>query len=219
MQGELLDALPPDGAAVLNEDDPRVMAQAHRARCRIETFGLGTGAGTRAVAIAEDAEGVAFELEGDGRVDLPIPGKHNVQNALAALAVARVLGVDVEAAAHGLAVFQPTGMRTAIVDMAGWTVLNDAYNANPGSLRAALETLAAVGRGRTTAAILGDMLELGARSRSAHHEAGRRAAGLGIKYLFLFGNDVEALRRARSRTACLPTGCSFSMTRRRSRGP
>jgi UDP-N-acetylmuramoyl-tripeptide--D-alanyl-D-alanine ligase len=193
-KGELLDALPPEGAAILNEDDPRVMSQASRARCRIETFGLGIGAGTRAVTIEEDAEGVAFELEGDGRVDLPIPGKHNVQNALAALAVARVLGVGVEAASRGLAVFEPTGMRTAIVDMAGWTVLNDAYNANPGSLRAALETLASVGRGRTTAAVLGDMLELGARSRSAHHEAGRRAAGLGIKYLFLFGKDVEALR-------------------------
>jgi UDP-N-acetylmuramoyl-tripeptide--D-alanyl-D-alanine ligase len=193
-KGELLDALPADGAAILNEDDPRVMSQSPRARCRIETFGLGSGAGTRGVAVLEDAEGVSFELEGDGRIELPVPGRHNVRNALAALAVAKVLGVASQKAAHGLAAFEPAAMRTAIVDIAGWTVLNDAYNANPGSLGAALETLASVGRGRITAAALGDMLELGARSRSAHREAGLRAAGLGIKYLFLFGTEVQALR-------------------------
>jgi UDP-N-acetylmuramoyl-tripeptide--D-alanyl-D-alanine ligase len=192
-KGELLDALPADGVAVLNADDARVMSQAGRTRARIETFGLSEGAALRAADVEESASGVEFTLVGGGRVRLPVPGRHNVMNALAALAVSRALGVDAEDAARGIASFAPSAMRTAIVRIAGRVILNDAYNANPGSLAAALDTLVEVAAGRPTAAVLGDMLELGGESEDAHREAGARAADLGIDYLFLFGAEVAAL--------------------------
>jgi UDP-N-acetylmuramoyl-tripeptide--D-alanyl-D-alanine ligase len=192
-KGELVEALPADGTAVLNADDPRVMAQASRTNATVQTFGLSEGAGVRAVAIEETVSGVSFELEGGERVDLPVPGRHNVMNALAALAAARALGVGPTEAARGIASFAPSAMRMAIVRVGGRTILNDAYNANPGSLAAALDTLVAVAAGRPTAAVLGDMLELGSESRAAHREAGERSAALGIDHLFLFGTEVAAL--------------------------
>jgi UDP-N-acetylmuramoyl-tripeptide--D-alanyl-D-alanine ligase len=192
-KGELLEALPEDGVAVLNADDPRVMAQARRTSARVETFGLSEGAGTRAVDIEETEHGVRFRLPDGATVDLPVPGRHNVMNALAALTASRALGVDDGQAAGGVAAFAPSAMRMAIVRIGGRTILNDAYNANPGSLAAALETLIAVAAGRPTAAVLGDMLELGGESRAAHREAGARAAEIGVGRLFLLGREVAAL--------------------------
>jgi UDP-N-acetylmuramoyl-tripeptide--D-alanyl-D-alanine ligase len=192
-KGELLEALPVDGVAVLNADDPRVMHQASRTRARVETFGLSEGADTRGVEIEETRGGVRFRVAGGVCVELRVHGTHNVMNALAALVVSRTLGVDQEDAARGIASFTPSAMRMDIGRAAGRTILNDAYNANPGSLAAALETLVAVAAGRPTAAVLGDMLELGPASGAAHREAGALAAQMGIDYLFLFGREVEAL--------------------------
>lgn len=192
-KGELLEALPAEGVAVLNGDDPLVMSQAKRTRARVETFGLSAGAATRAVDVEEEAHGVRFALAGGGRVELPVPGRHNVMNALAAMAVSRELDIPASEAAAGIASFTPSAMRMAIVRVAGRVILNDAYNANPGSLAAALATLSSVAGGRPTAAVLGDMLELGPQSASAHRQAGARAAELGIEYLLLYGREVAAL--------------------------
>lgn len=192
-KGELLEALPVDGVAVVNADDPRVMALAPKARAAVVTFGLSESAEVRGVGIDERAGGICFETADGVRVELPVPGRHNVMNALAALAVSRALGVDAEDAARGIASFAPSAMRMAIVRAAGRVILNDAYNANPGSVAAALDTLVAVATGRPTAAVLGDMLELGSASGAAHREAGARVAALGIDYLLLFGTEVAAL--------------------------
>lgn len=192
-KGELLEALPADGVAVLNADDARVMSQARRTAARVVTFGFSRDADTRASAV-RDGRVVGFELDGGGRVELPVPGRHNVMNALAALAVGDVLGVDRGAAIAGLLSFPPSPMRMSVANVAGWTVLNDAYNANPGSLGAALDALVSLAGGRTTVAALGDMLELGERARDAHKEAGLLAARKGVDHLFLFGKEVEALR-------------------------
>ncbi len=192
-KGELLEALPKEGVAVLNADDPRVMEQATRSKARVVTFGVSSPADTRAVWV-DDSNGVSFEIEGGATVALPTPGGHNVLNALAAVAVGRVFGVDHAAAAAGLAAFEPSPMRMSRVTVGRWTVINDAYNANPGSLAAALRTLAALGRGRKKLAALGDMLELGERGPGAHREAGVLAAELGIDRLFLYGREVRALR-------------------------
>jgi UDP-N-acetylmuramoyl-tripeptide--D-alanyl-D-alanine ligase len=192
-KGELLDALPADGAAVLNADDARVMAQRSRTRAKVVTFGLSDRADVRAARVEEHTGGTSLELAGGVMIDVPLPGRHNVMNALAAIAVSQVLGVDAEDAARGIASFSPSAMRMAVTRIGGRTILNDAYNANPGSLAAALETLMGVAAGRPTAAVLGDMLELGSESRTAHREAGERAAALGIDYLFLFGTEVAAL--------------------------
>ncbi len=197
-KGEILDVLPSDGVAILNADDPMVMAQKHRAPFRVVTFGTSGAADVRAVDIEESDGRVRFGVVGAGgepvRVELPIPGAHNVSNALAAIAVGRVLGVTTEDAARGLSSFEPSPMRMKVLRAGSWTVLNDAYNCNPGSLTAALRTLVDIGRGRTTAAALGDMLELGRRSEAAHREVGAAAASLGVDYLFLFGREVGALR-------------------------
>lgn len=199
-KGELLDALPADGAAILNADDPRVMAEAARTDARVTTFGFGRGCDVRAVDVVERGCGVenpgtvSFEVEGGGIVELPVPGRHNVSNALAAIAVGDVLGIDREKAIEGLRTFEPSPMRMLVSRVGTWTVLNDAYNSNPGSLAAALDALKAMAAGRPTVAILGDMLELGSFSGEAHAAAGRLAATSSVTYLFLFGCDVELLR-------------------------
>jgi UDP-N-acetylmuramoyl-tripeptide--D-alanyl-D-alanine ligase len=193
-KGELIEALPADGTAVLNADDPRVMGQAVRTRARVVTFGIDRSGDVRAVDVRERGVGVDFTVEGDGRATLPVPGAHNVANALAAIAVGEVLGVDRAAAIEGLASFSSSPMRMSVAQLGRRTLLNDAYNANPGSVGAALRTLVAVAGGRPAAAVLGDMLELGERSRAAHREIGRLAAGLGVDFLLLYGHEVQEIR-------------------------
>ncbi len=196
-KGEILDALPEDGAAVLNADDPMVMSQRHRAPGRTVTFGTSERADVRAIDVTDSDGHAAFAAVVAGgppvTVELPVPGRHNVSNALAAIAVGHVLGVDAEAAAKGLSSFEPSPMRMKRITVGSWTVLNDAYNCNPGSLMAALRTLVETGGDRMTAAAIGDMLELGRRSEDAHREAGAAAAELGVDHLFLFGSEVRAL--------------------------
>jgi len=193
-KGELLDALPKDGTAILNGDDELVMSQARRARGDVRTFGVAQDADFRAEGIEERATSVGFSVAGDGTFEVPLPGRHNVANALAAVAVGSVLGVGPEDASRGLSGFESSPLRMKIIEIGDWRVLNDAYNCNPGSLRASLETLVGLGGGRRTAAALGDMLELGPASDSAHRTAGRFAAGLGIDLIYLFGTEVRSLR-------------------------
>ncbi len=193
-KAELLDALPANGTAVLNADDPRVMSQAGRAACDVVTFGLSDEADVRAVDV-EQCEGcVRFRLPSGDQVELPTPGRHNVLNALAALAAAGAFGIRIDEAVRGLGRFETSPLRMRLEEWGGRTILNDAYNCNPSSLLAALRVLVEIARGRTSAAALGDMLELGVRSESAHRELGAAAVRLGITHLFLFGREVEALR-------------------------
>jgi UDP-N-acetylmuramoyl-tripeptide--D-alanyl-D-alanine ligase len=194
-KAELLEALPPDGTAVLNWDDPRVKALWARGPSNVVSFGTSPDAEVRAVGIDAHPDGVSFELADGDRVELPLPGRHNVMNALAAIAVGRIMGVPDDSAVAALAAFESSPMRMRTVQVGRLIILNDAYNCNPGSLRAALAALTDIAAGRPTAAALGDMLELGEMSEEAHREAGEAAAVLGVDYLFLFGNEVKALRR------------------------
>jgi len=192
-KAELIDALPPGGTSILNWDDERVKSFWTRGPGSVVTFGLSPDAEVRAVDIEAGSDRVSFELVDDGRVTLPVPGRHNVLNALAAVAVGRVMGVADSDAARGLASFEASPMRMSFTRAGRWTVLNDAYNCNPGSLRAALEVLVDAAGERASAAVLGDMLELGETSRRAHQESGACAAELGVDWLFLFGSEVRAL--------------------------
>jgi UDP-N-acetylmuramoyl-tripeptide--D-alanyl-D-alanine ligase len=192
-KAELLDALSPGGTSVLNWDDERVRALWTRGPGNVVSFGLSSDAEVRAVSVETRPDGVSFELADDGRVDLPVAGRHNVLNALAALAVGRVMGVPDSEAARGLASFAPSPMRMSFERAGRWTVLNDAYNSNPGSLDAALEVLVDAAGDRDSAAVLGDMLELGEASGRAHRRAGERAAELKVDWLFLFGDEVASL--------------------------
>ncbi|SFQ32355.1 UDP-N-acetylmuramoyl-tripeptide--D-alanyl-D-alanine ligase [Amycolatopsis arida] len=194
-KGELPEALPPGGVAVLNVDDPLVAAMAERTRARVVGVGAGPAATVRAADVRLDEQARAsFRLvtpAGEAPVRLPLHGEHHVGNALAAAAVALELGTPVELVAERLsAVRRRSERRMEVVTRAdGVTVLNDSYNANPESVRAALKTLASMSRGRRSWAVLGVMGELGADSVAAHDEIGRLAVRLDINRLVVVGGE------------------------------
>ncbi|HET9731553.1 MAG TPA: UDP-N-acetylmuramoyl-tripeptide--D-alanyl-D-alanine ligase [Acidimicrobiales bacterium] len=184
-KGELVEALPPGGTAVLNADDARVAAMAALTPARTLTYSSGGApADVTASDIRLDATlRPAFRMHtpfGDAEVALSVRGAHNVGNALAAAAAALALGVSPEAAADGLAaaVLSPWRMELT-TSRSGLTVVNDAYNANPTSVEAALRSLAALPAG-TRVAVLGVMAELGADSEAEHRRIAELAASLGI---------------------------------------
>jgi UDP-N-acetylmuramoyl-tripeptide--D-alanyl-D-alanine ligase len=185
---ELVEGLGPDGVAVLNADDPRVAAMREAAPGTVVTYGMGEGADWRGEQVELDDRGRArFRVRGVA-VRLPMAGAHNAGNALAALAVADLLGVPTEDAAAGLAEAVVSRWRMELVLGAGGvTVLNDAYNANPTSTAAALRTLAAMRVPGERWAVLGYMAELGTGEVEAHEGIGRLCAELGLDGLVVVG--------------------------------
>lgn len=188
-KGELVEALPGGGVAVLNADDPAVAAMAARTRARVVPVGRGPGALVRADDVTLDAGRARFRLgspQGGAEVALRLVGAHHVGNALAAAAVALELGGTPDGVAAALSAAGPVSRwRMEVTDRAdGVTVVNDAYNANPESMRAAVQALVALGGGtRRTWAVLGRMAELGPASAAAHAEIARAAARLGVDEL------------------------------------
>ncbi len=198
-KGELVQALPVAGLAVLNADDPLVAGMAARTRARVVRTGRAAPAdgddppevSARDVRVSHDGT-AAFTLvtpEGVASAHLRVLGDHMVDNALAVAAVAREMGMSVAAVASGLSrADRASRWRLERHDRPdGVTVLNDAYNANPDSLAAALRTLAAMGAGRRTWAVVGEMLELGEGARAAHRAAGEQAASLGVDEVLAVG--------------------------------
>lgn len=170
-KGALLEALPADGVAVLNADDPALPALRERTRARVVTFGIRRPADFRAVDIRFDFRRLVVRLRGR-RVYVPLGGCHNVMNALAALAAADAVGVPLPAAIAALRRVQGPPMRLAPLRADGITLLDDTYNANPGSVEAAFRTLAATPAKGRRVVVLGDMLELGAHATTLHGRAG-----------------------------------------------
>jgi UDP-N-acetylmuramoyl-tripeptide--D-alanyl-D-alanine ligase len=201
-KGELVEALPSDGTAVLNADDPLVSAMAPRTRARVLTYGRSAGADVRLDGLVLDAAGrPRFDLvHGDRRatVQLQLLGEHQAGNATAAAAVALSLGLDLAAVAAALGTAAPaSAWRMEPHELAdGTLVLNDAYNANPHSMRAALSTLRAVAEGRDarSVAVLGSMRELGGTSGAEHEAVGRAAAEAGVSLLVVVGDDAAGIR-------------------------
>jgi UDP-N-acetylmuramoyl-tripeptide--D-alanyl-D-alanine ligase len=197
-KGELVEALPPaveGGVAVLNVDDPLVAAMARRTAARVRTVGEASEAEIRAERVALDDLGRAsFQLVtpvGSTAVSLPLVGAHHVGNALAAAAVALECGLSLDAIAEVLADARPRSRwRMELVErLDGVLVINDAYNANPESVRAAVKALAAIGRARSarTVAVLGEMAELGVEAPAEHDAIGRLAVRLDISRLIAVG--------------------------------
>ncbi|MFC1443877.1 UDP-N-acetylmuramoyl-tripeptide--D-alanyl-D-alanine ligase [Streptacidiphilus sp. N1-10] len=201
-KGEMVEALPPEGCAVLNADDPLVRAMASRTRARVLYFGESAEAQVRAEDVRLDASGrPGFTLvtpSGSAPVQLRLYGEHHVSNALAAAAVATECGMDVKRIAVALGeAGSLSRWRMELTDRPdGVTVINDAYNANPDSMRAALRALAAIGgRGpgaRRTWAVLGEMRELGEDSLAEHDAVGRLAVRLDIATLVAVGGREAA---------------------------
>lgn len=198
-KGELVAGLPPDGVAVLNRDDPRQAALSARAPCRVLGYGLAPGAEVRATAIAVGPSGSTFTAVLRGRrfpVRLQLLGAHQVGNALAALACADAMGVPIDAAAEALSHVRAWQSRLQVRDFGRIRVLDDAYNAAPQSTVAALQVLATQAPVAARAAVLGDMLELGAAADAGHARVGRVAAGIGMRWLLTVGALAAGIARA-----------------------
>jgi len=231
-KGELPAALPTaaaGGVAILNADDPRVMAMAARTEARVVTFGLAaisarptspadpvgpigpagpTDPANHSSTKAPDFAAAGIRLDDLGRasftlltpagsapVRLSLHGAHHVPNALAAAAIAAELGLGPAETADALAAAtaRSGGRMEVRRSPAGVIVVNDAYNANPESVRAALEAVAHMARGRRSFAVLGQMAELGDESRASHEEIGALAAGTGITGLIVVGKEAEPI--------------------------
>ncbi|MBJ7004982.1 UDP-N-acetylmuramoyl-tripeptide--D-alanyl-D-alanine ligase [Streptomyces griseofuscus] len=199
-KGEIVEALAPGGLAVLNADDDYVQPMSERARGRVVTYGLAGKATVRAVDISVDGQGRASYVlttpEGSARVQLQFVGDVQVHNSLAAAAVGREAGLGVDQIAARLSEALPRSRwrmeTTTRTD--GVTIVNDAYNANPHSMRHSLNALASMtgGRDQRSVAVLGRMNELGDDARCAHEEIGRNAAQLGLDQIILVGGDEAA---------------------------
>ncbi len=213
-KGELAEALPADGTAILNAGDPRVLAMAARTQARVVTFGPhDSGACVRAADVRLDDLGrPSFTLltpEGPAPVTLRLHGAHNVPNALAAAALARELGLSLDAIADGLsAAAARSRWRMEVHRRAdGVTVINDAYNANPESVRAAIDALAHLAQGGRGFAVLGHMAELGDSSRASHEDIGAyaaRAGDSGLAGLIAVGEQAAPLLAGARRVPSWP---------------
>jgi UDP-N-acetylmuramoyl-tripeptide--D-alanyl-D-alanine ligase len=194
-KGELVEALPEDGVAVLNADDPLVTAMASRTVARVVRFGESPAADVRATDVTLDDRGRASYTLLGRRVTLGVVGRHQVGNTLAAAAVAIQLGMDPAELATALGELGPKSVRRMdVFDRPdGVTVIDDSYNANPSSTAAALRALAALGAGRRTVAVLGYMAELGEHEEAGHREVGRLAAELGVGRLITVGDAAPIL--------------------------
>lgn len=195
-KGELVEALSADGVAVLNADDPLVSAMASRTSARVLTFGTEADVALGPVSLDEDGQ-PHFTLTFEGTtVDAHVPqiGEHHAVNAAAAAAAAIAVGIDLGSIAERLSTAtaaSPMRMEHHVRGD-GLVVINDAYNANPESMAAALRAVATLGKGRPIA-VLGEMLELGEASRDAHLATGRLAADLGYVRVIAVGPGAAAI--------------------------
>ncbi|MET8215293.1 UDP-N-acetylmuramoyl-tripeptide--D-alanyl-D-alanine ligase [Streptomyces hirsutus] len=197
-KGELVEALPEDGTAVLNADDPLVRAMASRTKAKVLLFGESDEADVRAENVRlMDSGQPSFRLHtpsGASDVTMRLYGEHHVSNALAAAAVAHELGMSADEIALALSeAGSLSRWRMEVTERPdGVTVVNDAYNANPESMRAALRALAAMGNGRRTWAVLGKMAELGDEALAEHDAVGRLVVRLNVSKLVAVGGREAA---------------------------
>jgi len=194
-KGELFRRMRRDGTILVNQDDPRVIDLASDYPGQKITFGIEHLAEVMAKEIRlRGAEGTSFTLILEGEmmeIHLRLLGRHFVPNALSAIAVACLFGVEVKQAKEAMENLPPFPMRMEVVPLKGGkTLINDAYNANPYSMELALETLVEVkGKGRAIA-VLGDMLELGNFTMEAHQRIGQKVRELSIDFLFALGEEA-----------------------------
>lgn len=202
-KGELYKGLPPDGIVVANADDARMLHRARKSGRSVLTFAVGRDREADVTVLdvlSHGQDGITFLL-GIGtkeiRVVLPLVGEHNAANAAAAAAAALALGCSDREIVRGLADVRPVGRRLRIERLAsGVLLVDDCYNANPASMKAALRTLRQLAGAGRAAAALGDMLELGPAEEELHLELGRDAAAAGLAWLATFGSRTRFTHQA-----------------------
>ena len=194
-KGELLEKIDTQGTAVLNADDPMVRRLARKAKRDVLLFGLADEADIRAEKIIATEKGSQFELIlPDERVvvNLMIPGSFMVLNALSAAAVGHRIGLPPADIKNGLETFVPVQGRLNIISTSsGIQLIDDTYNANPGSMAAALATLKTLRKRKRAFFVVGDMRELGQQSKDLHIQLGNHAARSGVTALFVTGDFTE----------------------------
>ncbi len=196
-KGDLFRGMGPGGIAVVNVDDPWVRRLGEKFQGKKITYGKkGEVSGESEKLL--DAGGMEFTLrvgKARRRIRLKGSGKHTLTNAVGAAAMAYGLGADLEAVQRGLEAVKPFPMRMTMKRWKGIGIINDAYNANPVSMEAALKTLAEIKGGREKIAVLGDMLELGKESRKYHLELGKQVARCRMNYLYLLGKQASEVKK------------------------
>jgi UDP-N-acetylmuramoyl-tripeptide--D-alanyl-D-alanine ligase len=197
-KGALAEAIGPQGSVILNADDP--LTKKIAARTRAKVIFAGTTAGTiQAGEITQSSDGSDFTIHEGAhrcRAQLPVPGLHMVQNAILAVAAGRVFGLSLEESAAGLAAAPLTKARLQIKEIHGVKFIDDSYNANPDSMKAALRTLVELDVDGKRIAVLGEMRELGDESERGHREVGETAAELGVDQLIAIGEMGTAIAEA-----------------------
>lgn len=188
-KAELIEALPKDGTAILNGDDPFVKAMGDSFEGRVISYGLAgryTVRGTEVRYEASQTQFICTSFDEAFRVKLHLLGVHNVYDALAAIAAARVLGVDSRKIQRAFADFHPIGQRQTLLTIAGISVMDDSYNANPLSMEMAFGSLKQIPASHHYL-VLGDMGELGEMEEALHQETGKKAAAMGFDGLITVG--------------------------------
>ncbi|MDO4553798.1 MAG: UDP-N-acetylmuramoyl-tripeptide--D-alanyl-D-alanine ligase [Lachnospiraceae bacterium] len=184
---DIVKGLPEDGKVFLNGDDPFLAEYAGRLPFDTYFYGLGENCNYRADHVRQEEEGMAFDFVANGEMICPVRlgvlGDHNVKNALAALGICHQMGVSVKKAAKALESFQ--GQRQRIVDLGDVTLIEDAYNASPDSMKAAIKVLSGMDGKKT--AVLADMLELGEKEKEYHRQVGNFLFEMGIDSLLCTG--------------------------------
>lgn len=198
---EIIETLYPGGVVVLNADDEYVCQFGRNFRGKVVTFGLRRAADVSAHNIElKGSEGSSFDLQAGAvreRATLPLVGEHNIYNALAAAAAAMERGVPPSQAVAALATIQPPDKRGQVMEIAGATIINDAYNSNPKALNAMIDTLAGM-KAQRRILLAGEMLELGNTAEDLHRECGRHAAEKKIDVVI----GVRGLAKALAEAAC-----------------
>ncbi|NLV92517.1 MAG: UDP-N-acetylmuramoyl-tripeptide--D-alanyl-D-alanine ligase [Firmicutes bacterium] len=207
-KGELIQALPREGYGILNADDPLVMSLAEDARCSVLTFGKSPQADLQILQVtAKGQRGIVMDFAYLGsryEAVVPIPGAHNASNGAAAILAGVACGLTVQEAVRGLANYSPSPMRMEVATLPNGTVLvNDAYNANPAAMEAAIDTVAQMERDKPLWLVLGDMLELGDLAESAHRQVGCYAGKSGAERLIVVGEFAELMAQG-AREAGMP---------------
>jgi UDP-N-acetylmuramoyl-tripeptide--D-alanyl-D-alanine ligase len=202
-EGWLAELLPVAGKLFVNGDDEWALRVVERTRAQVVRVGFAAGNEWRARGLRLDKQGVRFRVDGPrshaccgSEYRIQLMGRHQVINALFALAIGSELGLDSRQVGTGLAECRPPKMRMELWEAGGVRVLDDAYNANADSMAAALQTLQELPCKGRRVAVLGDMAELGAQSEAAHQEVGKRAAETGVGQLFAVGKMAAVIARA-----------------------
>ncbi|MCA9048255.1 MAG: UDP-N-acetylmuramoyl-tripeptide--D-alanyl-D-alanine ligase [Planctomycetaceae bacterium] len=188
----LVESLPASGAVFLNADDPLVVQMAASAKCRVISFGSNPAADLRAVNITASDHGISFEAD-QHRYELPMPGTHNVTNALAAVAIGREVGLEPQQIAAALSRVGSLNGRCRLLTVGDWNVIDDTYNSSPAGMTAAVRTLEQYQSCHHRIAVVGDMLDLGDQAPDLHYSVGAALANARVDHILSVGEFADCV--------------------------